>query len=119
MRVFRAARALVTHDEDGRHTHHDSTSDATEVSSSHTPTATATSSTNTTHATVRLHRQHHQKRRNSGASAVAEAIDITMKNAIESLAQDDAESALVFALVHDSEFRLATAIASVRDPPTY
>lgn len=37
-----------------------------------------------------------------------------MKNAIESLTQDDAESALVFALVHDSEFRLATAVASVR-----
>lgn len=38
-----------------------------------------------------------------------------MKSAIASLAQDDAESALVFALVHDAEFRLATAIASVRN----
>lgn len=93
--MMRALRALVTHDD-------------SEVSNNSSTTATS-------HATVRLHRHHHhQKRRNSGATAVIEALDTTMKNAIESLAQDDAESALVFALVHDSEFRLATAIASVR-----
>lgn len=39
--------------------------------------------------------------------------DETMHNAIEFLTQDDSASALVFALVHDPEFRLATALVSV------
>lgn len=55
-----------------------------------------------------------QRSLSAAAAAVAQALDTTMRNAIESLTQDDAESALVFALVHDTEFRLATAIASVR-----
>lgn len=39
--------------------------------------------------------------------------DETMHNAIEFLTQEDSASALVFALVHDPEFRLATALVSV------
>ncbi|CAI5731619.1 unnamed protein product [Hyaloperonospora brassicae] len=39
--------------------------------------------------------------------------DETVRNAVAFLAQEDAESALVFALVHDPEFRLASALATV------
>ncbi|TMW64504.1 hypothetical protein Poli38472_011384 [Pythium oligandrum] len=38
--------------------------------------------------------------------------DATMHNAIEFLAQGDSESALVYAIVHDPEFRLAAALLS-------
>uniref|UniRef100_K3WCC3 Ras-GAP domain-containing protein n=1 Tax=Globisporangium ultimum (strain ATCC 200006 / CBS 805.95 / DAOM BR144) TaxID=431595 RepID=K3WCC3_GLOUD len=84
MRVIRAARARFGHERERAST---------------LPHSSTTVSTR--------HSRH--SRRSTGA---AETLDTTIKNAIESLTQDDAESALVFALVHDSEFRLATAIAS-------
>ena len=43
--------------------------------------------------------------------------DETVRNAVAFLAQEDAESALVFALVHDPEFRLASALATVGTAP--
>ncbi|TYZ68296.1 hypothetical protein PybrP1_005198 [[Pythium] brassicae (nom. inval.)] len=92
MRVFRGTRSGSA---DAVARHRTSTADSTNAGSS------------------AGHKHPKPKRRSSsGAAAVAQALDTTMKNAIESLTQDDAESALVFALVHDTEFRLATAIAS-------
>ncbi|KAI9993246.1 hypothetical protein PInf_015321 [Phytophthora infestans] len=38
--------------------------------------------------------------------------DETVRNAVAFLAQEDAESALIYALVHDPEFRLASALAT-------
>ncbi|KAF1335982.1 hypothetical protein FI667_g932, partial [Globisporangium splendens] len=88
MRVIRAARARFGHERERAST------------LPHAPPPTPT------------RHSRHQKRRSASVASVAETLDTTMKHAIESLTQDDAESALVFALVHDSEFRLATAIAS-------
>ena len=45
---------------------------------------------------------------------VAVRPDETVRNAVAFLTQEDAESALIFALVHDPEFRLASALATVR-----
>ncbi|CAH0485685.1 unnamed protein product [Peronospora farinosa] len=39
--------------------------------------------------------------------------DETVRNAVAFLMQEDAESALIFALVHDPEFRLASALATI------
>lgn len=52
--------------------------------------------------------------RSPGGRAAAAVGDVTARTALEFLAADDAEGALVFALVHDPEFRLATALTSVR-----
>lgn len=45
--------------------------------------------------------------------ARARSADVTARRALEALAAPDASAALVFALVHDAEFRLAQAVASV------
>ncbi|RLN85197.1 hypothetical protein BBJ28_00017754 [Nothophytophthora sp. Chile5] len=48
---------------------------------------------------------------NVRAAAGCSSADETVRNAVAFLTQEDAESALVYALVHDPEFRLATALA--------
>lgn len=50
----------------------------------------------------------------AGRGGRAGSGDATVRDAVAFLAEEDAESALVYALVHDPEFRLATAVASVR-----
>ncbi|KAG7388465.1 hypothetical protein PHYPSEUDO_012526 [Phytophthora pseudosyringae] len=51
-------------------------------------------------------------RRKTNPSVRAAGPDETVRNAVAFLAQEDAESALVYALVHDPEFRLASALAT-------
>ncbi|KAG3199507.1 hypothetical protein PC128_g5233 [Phytophthora cactorum] len=48
----------------------------------------------------------------SSASAASVGPDETVRNAVAFLTQEDAESALIYALVHDPEFRLASALAT-------
>ena len=55
----------------------------------------------------------HNKTASSSRAAGKRRPDESVRNAVAFLAQEDAESALVFALVHDPEFRLASALATV------
>ncbi|KAE9049641.1 hypothetical protein PR003_g3096 [Phytophthora rubi] len=57
-------------------------------------------------------RKTHPSVRAASSSSSAEP-DETVRNAVAFLTQEDAESALVYALVHDPEFRLASALATM------
>lgn len=67
-------------------------------------------------ALMRRHRDAHAQApppaRHKSHRHVQLGADETVRNAVLFLTQEDAESALVFALVHDPEFRLATALAT-------
>lgn len=75
---------------------------------------------------VRSRRRHQRRSRSSSpprkthpsvraaSSTMMTGPDETVRNAVAFLTQEDAESALIYALVHDPEFRLASALATVR-----
>ncbi|KAH7488060.1 hypothetical protein PRIC1_007828 [Phytophthora ramorum] len=53
----------------------------------------------------------------SSSAAPVVGPDETVRNAVAFLTQEDAESALIYALVHDPEFRLASALATMPSGP--
>ncbi|KAL3661509.1 hypothetical protein V7S43_013269 [Phytophthora oleae] len=59
------------------------------------------------------HRKMHPNTRAASSTVAADGPDETVRNAVVFLTQEDAESALIYALVHDPEFRLASALATM------
>ncbi|DAZ98968.1 TPA: hypothetical protein N0F65_000500, partial [Lagenidium giganteum] len=74
---------------------------------------TATTASTSMAAAMSSHAPAPTQHANAGLEAGS---DTTIKHAIEFLAQEESESALVYALVHDPELRLATALIAVRTP---
>lgn len=96
MRVLRAVRALASGLRSRRR-------DASERRDSRAPMPSTTQ--RKTHPGVRAA---------ASACSAATGPDETVRNAVAFLTQEDAESALIYALVHDPDFRLASALATVR-----
>ncbi|EGZ21751.1 hypothetical protein PHYSODRAFT_299370 [Phytophthora sojae] len=94
MRVLRAVRALASGLRSRRR-------DASERRDSRAPMPSTTQ--RKTHPGVRAA---------ASACSAATGPDETVRNAVAFLTQEDAESALIYALVHDPDFRLASALAT-------
>ncbi|KAG6610892.1 methylmalonate-semialdehyde dehydrogenase [Phytophthora cinnamomi] len=102
MRVLRAVRALA----------HNLRSRRRDTERDPRPPM-ASASQQKTHPSVRAASSSASAAANADANAAGP--DETVRNAVAFLTQEDAESALIYALVHDPEFRLASALATT--PP--